>query len=982
MLRSNSEFRLQNARAWVRLLLCLSSAFCILNYSGVAEAQVGQPIVEVVIEQEGRPVTDPLVRSLIETVVGEPLSMRDVRETEEHLFNLQRFDDIQPRAEVVPGGVRVRYVLFPAHPVDRVDFRGMLGLSEGDLRRVISDRFGRTPAAARKDEVAERLRLAYRQRGYPSAQVAVRIEETHDPDRATMILDITAGRRARIADVRVTQVDARDTGALIGVPDIERGAPYDAEEVDRQLRDWEERLREQGYYEARASVAADIADDAYLRVSVARGPRVVVLFTGDPLPEDEEERLVPVRAEASADEDLLEDAKLAIERYWQDRGYRDAVATYARNEATPGELQITFDIRRGPRYTVDAVRITGNSAFTTPEVQGILLVAPGDLFVRSRVTSRVAGIRGAYQGRGYTRAQVQMREAVVPSAAPDSGDRRVEVVVDIVEGPRTVVRAVTFGGHTVLGEPALRALAGLTPGRPYSPGAVLNGVDRINLEYRNLGYGTVDVSQVVTFADNDTQADIQYRIVEGPQWIVDHIIVIGNTRTSLETIREELLFREGGPAGYTALIESRARLASLGLFRRVEIQQIEHTGEARRDVLIRIEEGDPTTFDFSGGFELSNRGRPGADGVLEERIEVAPRGSIGIGRRNLWGKNRSVNLFTRVALKSTDVRVDDNGMLFQPGETESNPGFNEFRIVGTFREPRLFSTRGELLVTGIVEQAVRTSFNFARRISRAEVGWPLTRSVSVTGRYSFERNKLFDRILDDDENPVLIDKYFPQVRISKVAASFIHETRDDLLDATRGVSVIADVDVAGRAIGSQVGFARTFVQAATYRQLPTARRIVAAFSGRIGVARGFRRPAPDGSGQEVDDLPASERFFTGGDTSVRGFSLDRLATADTVSTTGFSVGGNSVVVVNAEMRVTVRGPLQAVGFFDAGSIYRRVSDIDLTDLRPALGFGFRFAIRRFGPLRVDYGFNLDRRELVPGIPEGGSAFHVSLGQAF
>jgi outer membrane protein assembly complex protein YaeT len=977
----HSQFTIRHAnRAWWRVTVCLPFALCLLTYSASAEAQVGERILEVVIEQEGQPVTDPLVLSLIETVVGEPLSMRDVRETEEHLYNLQRFDDIQPRAEVVPGGVRVRYVLFPSHPVDVLDFRGTLGLSERDLRRVITDRFGRTPAAARKDEVAERLTLAYRQRGYPAAQVVARIEETHDPDRATMILDIMAGRRARIADVRVTQVDERDTGALIGVPDIERGAPYDADEINEQLREWEERLRSQGYYEARASFAAQMDEDAYVFVNVARGPRVVVLFTGDPLPEDEQERLVPVRAEGSADEDLLEDAKLAIERYWQERGYRDAVASPTRNDKTPGELQITFDIRRGPRYIVDAVRITGNSAFSMQELEAILQIVPGDLFIRSRLSARVGGIRGAYQTRGYTRAQVQAREAVLPSAASGGSDRRVEIVIDIMEGPRTLVRSIAFEGNTVLGEPALRSLVASTPGQPFSPGDVIAGQDRIDLEYRNLGYGTVDVRQTVTFSDDETQADIRYTIVEGPQFIVDHIIVIGNTRTSLETINDELTFREGGPAGYTALIESRARLAALGLFRRVDIEEIQHTGEARRDVLVRIEEGDPTTFDFSGGLELSVRGRRGDDDVIEDRIELVPRGAIGIGRRNLWGKNRSVNLFTRVALKSTDRLVDEGGVPLE--ETETNRGFNEFRVVGTFREPRLFSTRAELLITGIVEQAVRTSFNFARRIVRAEIGWPVTPAISVAGRYSFERNKRFDEVLRPGENPILIDQHFPQVRISKFAGSFIRETRDDLLDASRGVSLIADVDLAARAIGSQVGFARTFVQASTYKQLPTTRRIVAAFSGRIGVARGFKRPAPDGSGQEVDDLPASERFFTGGDSSVRGFSLDRVATEDTITATGFPLGGHGVVVVNAELRVTVRGAIQAVGFFDAGGIYRRASDIDLTELRPSLGFGFRYVIRRFGPVRVDYGFNLDRRELVPGTPERGSVLHVSLGQAF
>src|SRR6185503_11926052 len=103
--------------------------------------QVGQPIVEVAIEQEGRPVDDRLITSLIETTAGEPLSMRDVRETVTHLMSLNRFEDVQARSEPAGAGVRVRWVLFPLHPVDRIEVRGDLGMP-GDLRRIIADRFG------------------------------------------------------------------------------------------------------------------------------------------------------------------------------------------------------------------------------------------------------------------------------------------------------------------------------------------------------------------------------------------------------------------------------------------------------------------------------------------------------------------------------------------------------------------------------------------------------------------------------------------------------------------------------------------------------------------------------------------------------------------------------------------------------------------------------------------------------------------------
>ena len=86
-------------------------------------------------------------------------------------------------------------------------------------------------------------------------------------------------------------------------------------------------------------------------------------------------------------------------------------------------------------------------------------------------------------------------------------------------------------------------------------------------------------------------------------------------------------------------------------------------------------------------------------------------------------------------------------------------------------------------------------------------------------------------------------------------------------------------------------------------------------------------------------------------------------------------------MLNSELRVTCLRALQAVGFVDAGNVYRRASDLDLTDLRPAAGFGVRIRFP-FAPDSLRLGFNLDRRELVPGTLERGSVLHISLGQAF
>ena len=461
----------------------------------------------------------------------------------------------------------------------------------------------------------------------------------------------------------------------------------------------------------------------------------------------------------------------------------------------------------------------------------------------------------------------------------------------------------------------------------------------------------------VTGADNDTQADVTFVIDEGPQVLVDRVIIVGNTRTKPETIERELLVKPGQPLGYSDLIESRIRLGALGLFRRVTIEELPHASEPRRDVFVRVEEAKPTVIGIGPGVEGAFIVRSDADGDAVEQFELAPRGFFQIGRSNLWGKNRSVNLFTRVSFRSRNVVVSTGG-------AEGDRGALRLQRVPRGRHLQgaadLLDTRADLLVTGIMEQAIRSSFNFLRREARAEAGLRLSQLYSVSGRYSLQRTEIFDEQITDPAQKPLIDRLFPQVRLSTFAGSLLRDSRDDVLDSAKGTLVVVDGDLAARAIGSEVGFVKAYVQGRTFYQLPTARRTVVALAARVGAAHGFPREVPRvGPGGEpvlgadgeqivdiVQDLPASERFFAGGDTTVRGFALDRLGDESTISDTGFPTGGNGVIVLNAELRVAVTRRLQGVGFLDAGNVVARASDLELFELRPAAGFGVRIAHAR------------------------------------
>jgi outer membrane translocation and assembly module TamA len=346
-------------------------------------------------------------------------------------------------------------------------------------------------------------------------------------------------------------------------------------------------------------------------------------------------------------------------------------------------------------------------------------------------------------------------------------------------------------------------------------------------------------------------------------------------------------------------------------------------------------------------------------------IELAPRVLFDIGRRNLFGKNRSINFTSSAAVRPNAQTTNLVGT-----------GLWEYRALATYREPRIFRTAADLFVTGGVEQTVRTSYTFNRRSVRAELARRLSPTLTLFGRYSLERTHILSEQASVEEQ-VLIDRLLPPYLLSKVSAVLVRDTRDDSIDPTTGMLASIEADLVPRLLGSEVGFAKTLGQLFVYQKLPTARRIVFAGGARLGLAAGFLGPIGT-SGTVARIVPISERFFSGN--SVRGFIEDRLGTPDTLTPEGFPTGGNAVLILNGELRFSVWKDFAAVTFVDAGNVFGRVSELDPTQIRPALGFGLRYK-SPVGPIRVDLGFNPFRRTFG-GTREPLTAIYFGIGQAF
>jgi outer membrane protein insertion porin family len=956
---------------------------------------IGRQVGAVRLERMGQPVTDSRISALIETRVGQPLSMREVRNTLLHLFNTGLFDDIDVSAEAGEA-ITLVYRLTPARTIAKYEFRGERGLSDEALRRVLTDRYGARPAVGRVQEVPATLEAFYRDAGFINAHVTSEVTPAPAADAATLVVTIASGPRARVGaiDVRGALIESKET--FLNRLDLKPGDEFDGTAFPKRVEKAVADMRNRGFYEATITPLRVVREDGRLvdlTLDVVAGPRVTLKFEGGGIPAARQEELVPVRREGSIDEDLLEDSKRRIEDYLQRSGHWKGDVSYAR-QPTPAGLDLVFTIREGKIFHVADVQISGNESMTRPEIDTAFTVHSGDLFVESDVDARTIALRDRYRRLGYRMVkidQVLAERSQPPNPLPPVLKAEpggwVDVRLTIAEGPRTRVGVVSLDGNHALEPAVLSAALTLKPGAPFFEPQISADREAIETQYLNRGFERVQVEEVTTFRADGATADLAYTIREGPQLFIDHIVIVGNHRTDTATIERALTIEKGKPLSLSDLFESQRRLSALGLFRRVRLTDVGEPGESRRDVIVQVEEAPTTTLGYGAGLEAGRRivSSPSDVSGPQEKLEFAGRGFLEVSRRNLFGSNRSATVFLRGTLRPRD----------QPNTTNSSFGVNEYRVLSSLRDPGVLGTTIDGQIAAFAEQALRSSFNFRRRGIQAQGTKRLPDRWTLSGTYSFSHTELFDEQINPSEQ-LDIDRLFPQVRLSIFSTAARRDTRDDALDPTRGTVLGFDGDLAARRVGSEVGFVKGYAEAFWYRQVPPVRHAVFATGARVGLARGFERVAtrlneagqpvygPDGQPvlDTVTDLPASERFFAGGDTTVRGFARDTLGDLPTLDSRGFPQGGNALIIFNAELRVPVWHDFGSVFFVDAGNIFSRVDEVDFTRLRPTAGFGLRYK-SPVGPIRVDLGFKLDRQRFATiGRHEPLSEIHISIGQAF
>jgi outer membrane protein insertion porin family len=876
--------------------------------------------------------------SLLAVEVGKPLTDERVRRT---LRNVQASGaayevELYTRPAEGEDGVVVAVVLRPPVRVERVLLEGELGVSESELRRVVPQRTGDPLIEDRVVRGVYEMQDLFRERGYLKADVRVRVALDEATRRADVVYQIASGPRARVGTVEFQGETAPFTPEkLIERLQAKPGEPYGRGRV----RDDAERLQtwliNEGYRTARVDLPEERADaeagTVHLTYPIAVGPRVELHVVGADAKRLRKQDLLPFMEEQGYDEALVLQATARIKEHYQRQGHYKVQVDW-KEERQEGRLNVVLTIVPGPEYRLQEVEFTGNQSFDDEELEDLMTVGERSLLalgsgrlIEEELDADLENLRRFYALQGFAEAEVG------PPVISERG-QELRLEIPVVEGVRRRVGALDFRDVHALDLGDLRERLPLKEQGPFHPLLLDQTLAVVRAAYADTGYAETQVSAEANWNPDETVVDLTIAAIEGPQTVVDRVIVRGNRATESEVIRRTLDVERGEPISDTRLLELERDLYQLGIFSSVEVELTRAgLGGARRDLVVRVEEGKPRRVTYGLGYEYNG----------EDHEQSGPRGGVSFSHANLWGKAVSLRADLRLSEFDQSTRlIVDQPYVFRLGVPLTSSLFY-FHETKDHWEVDRYGTRFEAVET------------FTDR----RVGLALDYRVVETR-------------LDPDFGLIDVDEREDRpYQLSSIVPSFLWDRRDDPVLATEGWSTLAQLQYAFPVLGTDGDFLKLFVQQTQY--LPFGRAGVLVGSARFGGIEPFAKLEEDDP-ELPEDLPSSdifidERFFAGGQTTHRAYEKDDLGIrGETLiqrpTEEGFAeVGGNGLFLFNLEYRFPIAGAFGGTVFYDAGNVWADWQSIDWGDIKQGIGVGVRY-LSPIGPLRLDAGWKLDPDE--------------------
>jgi outer membrane protein assembly complex protein YaeT len=624
----------------------------------------------------------------------------------------------------------------------------------------------------------------------------------------------------------------------------------------------------------------------------------------------------------SSKRSVVDDAAYTLEQFYAERGFADARVTYTVQENGERFERARFTIVEGTRTVIERVDFKGVSRVP----RSVLLTSAGwehvgtasqpVWYVESAVRGAAERVQHAYAERGF--AQARVREPQVQFS-----DNRLHagITFEVEEGVQYFVRArPTLKGGVANVEGPLTFDAEL--GQPYTVDLAALWRLRIAGAYAAAGYPDARVSPAAAELEHEEGsapgvAALTFTIEPGPRVVIGAIKVTGNAHTRERTVKSELALKPGDFWDSRKEQTSFRKLYRTGLFSRVDLRLEPDSGEVRT-LVVQVDEAPSTEYYLEPGYGSYERAR-----LL-----------VGWREKNLFGYGKNLEVEGLVAELTQKAVV---------------------RLIS----PHIFDSDYDGNVSLTSEHRVEPSFVKDEQGFGLGAAREISRTQRLSAEYRFRRSKVSNADLTDPDAIAALQ----DVDISSIQVSPTWDTRDNVLGPTRGHLLKLFLEVASSALGSELAFLRGGFTLSGF--VPLGSSAVLAASARTGII------APT---ESTNDIPLQERYFNGGENTVRSFKEDQLGPKDSV---GNPLGGEAYDVMSVELRQRLIGNLEGALFYDGGNVVDQYQDwYKFGGFRHALGLGLRYRLP-IGPVRLDWGWNPD-----PHSGEDTAVLHLSVGMAF
>jgi len=680
------------------------------------------------------------------------------------------------------------------------------------------------------------------------------------------------------------------------------GEPLSNEKVSEDIKN----IFKMGYFDDVKTEIEPMEGGIKLTYVVKEKPTIIrVEFQGNKEFEDDKlKEKISITAGSIADTTLIQDNAAKLQLFYEDEGYWLSKVVPVVNKVSENDVRLTYQIDEGKKVKIKEIKIVGNKAIAAGKITGVMKTTPWKIysFIFSAGYYKKDVINtdlDAIKDLYFNNGYIKVIIAD-PEIQLTEDKQRMTITINISEGDQYRVSSVAITAYKAFTEAELRGRISTFPGAIFSKEVVKKDIASITDLYTQNGYALASVYPDILPDDATLQLGLTYKVEEGKIYRVGRIEITGNTKTKDKVIRREIRIDEGDIFNSALLKRSYERINNLNYFETVDMVPKPRYEEQLLDIDVKVKEKSTGTLSVGGGYSS-----------VDKFVAM-----VDVTQSNLFGTGTYLRASGELGGNISNFTL-----------TYRDPWFMDKPVAFT---ADAYLTRQQY--PDYEKKAAGGGFGFGKSFGEY---W------GANIMYNFEKATVFGV---SDTASTVIKSQIGTKTTSSITPTLTRDSRDNYLDPSAGSRTSAAFTFAG--IGGENKFIKALFDSAWFFPLGGTGTTIMV-RGRIGYAKGIFN----------EILPLYENFCVGGIYTVRGIQYCK---AGPKTDLGEYIGGPKELIFNVDYIFPIVRELKLKGvvFFDAGNAY--AANEAYGTLRPTTGTGIRW-ISPMGPLRVEWGYNLDRK---------------------